>query len=182
MKRSLAAIGAAGALALTALPATAQAEEVAPFDPFASSVDTSAIDGALASLTETSSNAVAAWSTQLGSAEGLFPGILPAPVPAGECAPQEFDAVVDGWPGVAGTIVEWCNGEWAVAGANQTDWKVFFHHDGQNWVGFAPDGSKKTGLQQGCFNGITLREQGAPQEFLDRTPICTPEEIGYFPR
>ena len=51
-----------------------------------------------------------------------------------------------------------------------------------NWVALAPDGSKKTGLQQGCFNGIALREQGAPQEFLDRTPICTPEEIGYFPR
>ena len=132
MNRSLIALGAAGVLALSALPAVAHAQESAP-------------------------------------------------IPSGACEPADFDAVVPEWPGVAGTTVEWCDGQWAVAGASQTDWKIFFHFDGTNWMALAPDGTKSTGMQQGCFNGIELGNQGAPQEFIDRTPICTPEEIGDFP-
>lgn len=39
-------------------------------------------------------------------------------------------------------------------------------------------GTKQTGMLRGCYNGLTLREQGAPEEFISQAPICTPAEIG----
>lgn len=105
----------------------------------------------------------------------------PAPAPAGQkqgsCEPAAFDAVVPGWPNFTGTVVGYCDGEWAVAGANQTDWIVYFHFVGDKWEPIKPVGTKSEGLQQGCYNAITLRDQGAPEEFVAQMPICTPAEI-----
>lgn len=39
-------------------------------------------------------------------------------------------------------------------------------------------GTKQTGMARGCYDGLTLREQGAPEEFMRQAPICTPAEIG----
>ena len=39
-------------------------------------------------------------------------------------------------------------------------------------------GMKQTGMQRGCCNRLTLREKGAPEEFIRQAPICKPEEIG----
>ena len=38
--------------------------------------------------------------------------------------------------------------------------------------------SQRPCVEQGCYNDVTLREQGAPEEFIRRAPICTPAEIG----
>lgn len=106
----------------------------------------------------------------------------PAPAPAGQkqgsCEPAAFDAVVPGWPNFTGTTVGYCDGEWAVAGANQTDWIIYFHFIGDKWEPIKPVGTKSEGMQQGCYNAITLRDQGAPEEFVAQMPICTPAEIG----
>ncbi|QPK82770.1 hypothetical protein G7Y29_07785 [Corynebacterium qintianiae] len=178
MRRSLVALSAASVLALSGLPVTANAFEL----PQESSAAGSAgLDHAVHSFSQTSSNTVGQWVERAGLNPGLFPGLLPVDLPRGGCAPQDFDAVVPGWPNFTGTSVIWCDGQWAIAGANQTDWRVFFHHDGERWNALPPRGTKSTGMQQGCFNGIELHEQGAPQEFVDRAPICTPEEIGNFP-
>lgn len=106
----------------------------------------------------------------------------PAPAPAGQkqgsCEPAAFDAVVPGWPNFTGTTVGYCDGEWAVAGANQTDWIIYFHFIGDKWEPIKPVGTESEGMQQGCYNAITLRDQGAPEEFVAQMPICTPAEIG----
>ena len=46
------------------------------------------------------------------------------------------------------------------------------------WAVIPTAGTKQTGMQRGCYNGLTLREQGAPEEFIRQAPICTPAEIG----
>lgn len=96
----------------------------------------------------------------------------------GSCEPQAFDAVVPGWPHFTGTSVIFCDGHWAIAGANQTDWVLYFKNADGKWAVIPAAGTKQTGLAEGCYNGITLREQGAPEEFIRRAPICTPAEIG----
>lgn len=96
----------------------------------------------------------------------------------GSSIPQAFDNVVSGWPHFTGTSVIFCDGHWAIAGANQTDWVLYFKNANGKWAVIPPAGTKQTGLAQGCYNGITLREQGAPEEFIRRAPICTPAEIG----
>ncbi|MDN8605120.1 hypothetical protein Q0N48_03730 [Corynebacterium ureicelerivorans] len=112
-----------------------------------------------------------------------IPGVV-RPGPAGgagakgSCAPQAFDAVVPGWPHFTGTSVIFCDGHWAIAGANQTDWVLYFKNANGKWAVIPAAGTKQTGLAQGCYNDVTLREQGAPEEFIRRAPICTPAEIG----
>lgn len=96
----------------------------------------------------------------------------------GSCIPQAFDDVVPGWPHFTGTSVIFCDGHWAIVGANQTDWVLYFKNANGKWAVIPAAGTKQTGLAQGCYNGITLREQGAPEEFIRRAPICTPAEIG----
>ena len=97
---------------------------------------------------------------------------------AGSCAPQAFDAVVPEWPHFTGTNVMFCDGKWAIAGANQTDWILYFKNSNGKWAVIPTAGTKQTGMQRGCYNGLTLREQGAPEEFMRQAPICTPAEIG----
>ena len=96
----------------------------------------------------------------------------------GSCAPQAFDAVVPEWPHFTGTNVMFCDGKWAIAGANQTDWILYFKNSNGKWAVIPTAGTKQTGMQRGCYNGLTLREQGAPEEFIRQAPICTPAEIG----
>lgn len=96
----------------------------------------------------------------------------------GSCIPQAFDNVVPGWPHFTGTSVIFCDGNWAIAGANQTDWVLYFKNANGKWAVIPAAGTKQAGLAQGCYNGITLREQGAPEEFIRRAPICTPAESG----
>lgn len=100
----------------------------------------------------------------------------PAPAPQrGSCAPSEFDALVQGWPNFTGTVVLYCDGLWAQAGANQTDWTEAFRFADGRWHHIKHHGTSYTGFK--CYNGITLREQGAPEEFLNTLIICRPEEI-----
>ena len=96
----------------------------------------------------------------------------------GSCAPQAFDAVVPGWPAGLGTSVSFCDGKWAIAGANGTDWILYFKNSNGKWAVIPTAGTKQTGMSRGCYNGLTLREQGAPEEFIRQAPICTPAEIG----
>lgn len=106
------------------------------------------------------------------------PGSVGGAGAKGKCEPQAFDAVVPGWPHFTGTSVLFCDGQWAIAGADQTDWVLYFKNADGKWAEIPAAGTKKTGLAQGCYNGITLREQGAPEEFMRQAPICTPAEIG----
>lgn len=96
----------------------------------------------------------------------------------GSCAPQAFDAVVPEWPHLTGTNVMFCDGKWAIAGANQTDWILYFKNSNGKWAVIPTAGTKQTGMARRCYNGLTLREQGAPEEFIRQAPICTPAEIG----
>ena len=50
------------------------------------------------------------------------------------------------------------------------------HCDGKGAV-IPTAGTKQRGMYCGCYNGLTLREQGAPEEFIRQAPICTPAEI-----
>ena len=94
------------------------------------------------------------------------------------CSPQAFDAAMPGWPGVTGTGVLYCEGQWAVAGQKQSDWIVPFERKGGRWVALKPDGTTQRGMITACYNGNALRGRGAPQPFLDKITICAPDEIG----
>ena len=59
----------------------------------------------------------------------------------------------------------------------KSDRPIQAHCDGK-WAVIPAAGTKQTGMQRGCYNGLTLREQGAPEEFIRQAPICTPAEIG----
>lgn len=96
----------------------------------------------------------------------------------GACDAGQFDRLVPGWPAGFGTQVDFCDGQWAVAGAKGTDWIVYFRYVGDRWTVVPSSGTKQSGMKRACYNGITLREQGAPEEFVRRAPICTPAEIG----
>lgn len=96
----------------------------------------------------------------------------------GSCAPQAFDAVVPGWSAGFGTSVLFCDGKWAIAGANSADWILYFTSTDGKWAVIPTAGTKQTGMTRGSYNGLTLREQGASAEFIRQTPICTPVEIG----
>lgn len=103
----------------------------------------------------------------------------PAPKPAkGSCSPAAFDAVIPEWPAGFGTAVSYCDGTWAVAGAKGTDWILFFQHSNGKWGRIPADGTTRRGMTRACYNGIKLREQGAPEAFMREVPVCTPGEIG----
>lgn len=96
----------------------------------------------------------------------------PAPAPAqrGACSPSTFDALVPGWPNFTGTRVTYCDGQWATAGANQTDWSESFRHYNGGWSRIQPTGQTRTGFK--CYDGAALRQQGAPQAFLNSLVVC----------
>lgn len=133
------------------------------------------------------------WAVQEGLIPNPLPGVLPdpavtapapapAPAPArGDCSPQAFNDALWEWNGSPRTVVEYCDGQFAWVSQNQTDWRVGFEFDGQRWNVLRADGTTKTGMMQGCYNGLALRDKGAPEAFISRLPICTPDEIGYRP-
>lgn len=96
----------------------------------------------------------------------------PAPAPAqrGACSPSTFDALVPGWPNFTGTTVTYCDGQWATAGANQTDWSESFRHHNGSWSRIQATGQTRTGFK--CYDGAALRQQGAPQAFLNSLVVC----------
>lgn len=103
-----------------------------------------------------------------------IPGVYPN---RGSCHPSEFDRLVKGWPTKLGTGVIWCDGKFARVGANQSDWIVLFHYDKGRWNVIRRDGaSYPSGYN--CYNSYKLRDMGAPEDFINITLICKPEEIG----
>lgn len=99
-------------------------------------------------------------------------------VAKGACSPSAFEAVVPEWPAGLGTAVRFCDGKWAVAGTKGTDWILFFKNTNGKWARIQADGTTRRGMTQACYNGIKLREQGAPEAFMREVPVCTPAEIG----
>lgn len=71
-----------------------------------------------------------------------------------------------------------CDGRWAQASASGTDWFEHFRYDGARWTRIPADGTKAGFAGLRCYNGIKLRQQGAPEAFIRKIPICTPAEIG----
>lgn len=59
----------------------------------------------------------------------------------------------------------------------KSDRPIQAKYDGK-WAVIPTAGTKQAGMQRGCYGGLTLREQGAPEEFLCQAPICMPVEIG----
>ena len=117
------------------------------------------------------------------SIPGISPN-APAPAPApprGDCSPQAFNDAEWQWRDSNRTVVEYCDGRFAWVSQNQTDWRLAFEFDGQQWRVSQPAGTTKTGMLQDCYNGIELRNKGASPAFLSWLPICTPDEIGYRP-
>lgn len=77
--------------------------------------------------------------------------------------------------------MNFCDGKWAVAGAEGTDWIVFFKNTDGKWAKIPADDTKwtgRTGMMQGCYNSIKLRDEGALEAFMREGPVCTPAEIG----
>lgn len=103
-------------------------------------------------------------------------GIPGAQSNSGSCHSAEFDAVVDGWPAPLGTTVTYCDGLFATAGANGTDWVVHFAWQNGQWQAISPDGfSQPSGYP--CYNGYRISEMGGPEEFTQQLLHCTPDEI-----
>jgi len=60
----------------------------------------------------------------------------------------------------------------------RADWFEHFRYDGARWTRIPADGTKAGFAGLRCYNGIKLRQQGAPEAFIRKIPICTPAEIG----
>lgn len=194
MKRTLITLGVALSLtagAIQGTPVSAQTLEETDSSSLSSTssgTDGGSSTGALALVsTATALGGGALWAIQQGLIPNPLPGIIPsprplAPAPArGDCSPQAFNDALWEWRGSPGTTVESCDGRFAWVSQDRTDWRVAFEFDGQRWNVSRPAGTTKTGMTQGCYNGIELRNKGASDVFLSRIPICTPDEIGYSP-
>lgn len=100
------------------------------------------------------------------------PGITPRPQASatpGDCSPATFDAIVPGWPNFTGTTVSYCDGQWAKAGANQTDWNESFHKVNGQWTRIEPAGDVN-GFK--CYDVADLQRKGAPRAFTDQVLSC----------
>lgn len=198
MKRTLITMGAVLSLTagtIHASPASAQTVEEtdsSSLSSTSSSTDNGSSTGALALVATTAAlGGGAVWAIQQGLIPNPLPGIIPsphslapapAPAPArGDCSPHAFNAALWEWRDSPWTTVESCDGRFAWVSQDRTDWRVAFEFDGQRWNVSRPAGTTKTGMTQGCYNGIELRNKGASDDFLSRIPICTPDEIGYSP-
>lgn len=89
----------------------------------------------------------------------------------GSCDASAFDAVVEGWPSSLGTVVMYCDGQWASAGPWGTDNVGYFHFEDGEWEGLKPDGRTSTTGHR-CHDIDKLREEGAPEEFLENLIPC----------
>ena len=100
------------------------------------------------------------------------PGITPRPhasASPNDCAPANFDALVPGWPNHTGTSVSYCDGQWAKAGANQTDWTESFHKVNGRWTRIQPAGDVN-GFK--CYDVADMQRKGAPRAFTDQVLSC----------
>lgn len=89
----------------------------------------------------------------------------------GSCDASAFDAVVEGWPSPLGTVVMYCDGEWATAGADRSDEIGNFRFVDGEWSGIEPDGRTSV-TRHRCFDTDRLRGEGAPEEFLENLIAC----------
>lgn len=195
MKRILAALAIALTVtsgAIQAVPASAQETEESTVSSLSSSEEGSSAGSALALVALTAAvSGGALWAVQQGLVPNPLPGVIPgpsrpspAPAPAprrGDCSTQAFNNALWEWPNSNRTVVEYCDGRFAWVSQSQTDWRVPFEFDGQRWGVIPHVGTTKTGMTQGCYNGIELRNKRASENFISRIPICTPSEIGYSP-
>ena len=83
----------------------------------------------------------------------------------GACDASEFDAKVEDWPSPLGTAVMYCDGEWARAGVNNSDYIVEFHFEDGEWEPLSADG-RSSQTRHPCFAADKLREMGAPEDFI----------------
>lgn len=195
MKRTLRGLAIAFALTVGIIPtAPASAQELgastAPSFSFNDENSSAGPAAALDALT-TTLGADVVQAVQQGllphPGPGMIPGSAhpaPAPAPApprGDCSPQAFNNALWEWRNSNRTVVEYCDGSFAWVSQRQTDWRVPFEFNGQRWNVIPPAGTTKTGMTQGCYNGLDLRYKGASDNFINRLPICTPDEIGYSP-
>lgn len=89
----------------------------------------------------------------------------------GSCDASAFDAVVEAWPSPLGTVVLYCDGEWATAGADESDEIGNFRFADGKWSVIEPDG--RTSLTHHlCYDIDKLRDEGAPEEFLENLIAC----------
>ena len=195
MKRTLLALAVAFSLtvgAIQTVPAAAQ-ETGQPSSSSLSSSEEGSSAGPMVALVAlmVALGGGAWWVLQQGLIPNPWPGVIPgspqpspAPAPAprrGVCSTQVFNDALWEWRGSNQTDIEYCDGRFAWVSQSQTDWRVAFEFDGQRWKTTRPAGTTKTGMTQGCYNGIELRNKGASEDFISRLPICTPDEIGYSP-
>jgi len=92
--------------------------------------------------------------------------VAPEPGTA-DCGPSAFAAGEFDDPAVL-----FCDGTWAFAGQNQTDWRMVFQATHGNWVAYQPHGETQTGMAQPCYDEETLRTDGAPDELIGQVPLC----------
>lgn len=195
MKRTLVALTTALTLTVgmvQVVPVSAQ-ESGEPRTASSSSSDESSSEGStVAFITLIAAlGGGAFWAVQQGLIPNPLPGVLPgapqptpAPAPApprGACSTRVFNDALWEWRDSPRTRVEYCDGRFAWVVQNQTDWRVAFEFDGERWGVSWPAGTTRTGMMQGCYNGIELRNKGAAEDFISRLPICAPDEIGYSP-
>ncbi|MGC2863465.1 hypothetical protein ACMG4H_01135 [Corynebacterium glutamicum] len=193
MKRTLFTLGTAVSIAAVTTqmaPASAQSLEESQsssLSSISSDSENGSSTGALPIIVAaTALGGGTIWAVQQGLLPNPLPGIIPvqtsaAPTPAsvrGDCSPQAINDALWEWHGSERTMVESCDGHFGFASQNGTDWRVLFEFDGQRWNVSKPAGITKTGLTQGCYNGIELRNRGASEDLLGQIPICTPDEIG----
>jgi len=194
MKRTLVALAATLIAAGGVLPVSAGAEETTSTTTgiFAGSGQESgsSTEGAVAlAVSSAVVGGGAVWAVQQGLLPNPLPGLIPGPgqhtpAPAprtGDCSPQAFNDARWGWAGSPRTRVHYCDGRFAWVYQAQTDWRLAFEFDGSRWNRLPMAGTTRTGMLQGCYNGQELRGKGAPEAFISPLPICTPDEIGYFP-
>ena len=89
----------------------------------------------------------------------------------GSCEPAAFDEVVEEWPTLMGTAVLFCDGTWATAGQNGTDFIGHFHFTNGQWEVIDYDGRSSV-TRHHCFDHNKLRALGAPNDFLTGVLQC----------
>lgn len=92
--------------------------------------------------------------------------VAPEPGTA-DCEPSAFAAGEFDDPSVL-----FCDGTWAFAGQNQTDWRMVFQATHGSWAAYQPHGEAQTGMAQPCYDEETLRTDGAPDELIGQVPRC----------
>jgi len=88
----------------------------------------------------------------------------------GSCDPSAFAAIIERWS-PDGTVVLFCDGEWASAGAWGSDDVGYFRFVDGGWSSIKADGQTST-TRHPCHDTDKLRGEGAPEEFIDKLIPC----------